>query len=39
MLRLYLKDIAKYPQLTPAEEHELAGARASRRSRCLAASG
>ena len=23
MLRLYLKDIAKYPQLTPAEEHEI----------------
>ena len=23
MLRLYLKDIAKFPQLTPAEEHEL----------------
>jgi len=24
MLRLYLKDIAKFPQLTPTEEHELA---------------
>jgi RNA polymerase primary sigma factor len=23
MLRLYLKDIAKFPQLTPAEEHEV----------------
>ena len=23
MLRLYLKDISKYPQLTPAEEHDL----------------
>ena len=23
MLRLYLKDISKYPQLTAAEEHEI----------------